>query len=177
MSKGYIYVLSNPSMPGLVKIGRSKHGGRNRACALYQTGVPTPFAIEFEILADCCEDLEIRIHDFLYNKRENPGREFFRLDTNDAILAVLTIYAEDFEHEFTPYDQTVYLDEVYDYAKAIDPKRMGDEGYGFILSLYSAIRFHLDPEHIREALCRHEAACRERAGKREAARLSAVSNG
>jgi len=49
MKQGYVYILTNPSMPGLVKIGRSKNGGRKRASDLYQTGVPTPFRKRSEL--------------------------------------------------------------------------------------------------------------------------------
>jgi hypothetical protein len=45
--RGYIYVLSNPSMPGIVKVGRTFREPRARAAELSaSTGVPTPFKIE-----------------------------------------------------------------------------------------------------------------------------------
>lgn len=55
-SKGYVYILSNPSMPGILKIGRSINGGKGRADALYKndTGVASPFALEFEMIFDDC---------------------------------------------------------------------------------------------------------------------------
>ena len=39
-----VYVLTNPAMPGLVKIGRTDQDDANtRIAQLYTTGVPVPF--------------------------------------------------------------------------------------------------------------------------------------
>lgn len=89
--KGYVYVLSNPSMPGLVKIGRSKVSGNSRASQLYKgdTGVPTPFELEFECLFDDYAEAELALHDELDHLRVNPKREFFKMDVDEAVIRVL----------------------------------------------------------------------------------------
>ena len=93
--KGYVYVLSNPSMPGLVKIGRSKVGGNSRGKQMYRgdTGVPTPFELEFECLFDDCIEAEAMLHDELGHLRVNPQREFFKMDQDEAVIAVLNMAA------------------------------------------------------------------------------------
>jgi len=93
--KGYVYVLSNPSMPGLVKIGRSKVGGNSRGKQMYKgdTGVPTPFELEFECLFDDCIEAEAMLHEELGHLRVNPQREFFRIDEDEAAIAVLNMAA------------------------------------------------------------------------------------
>lgn len=95
-SRGYVYVLSNPSMPGIVKVGRSIYGGRHRAKELYKsiTGVPAPFRVEFEILIDDHSLLERRIHEKLASARVNNAREFFRCDVDEAIHVALAVVAE-----------------------------------------------------------------------------------
>ena len=90
---GYVYVLSNPSMPGAVKIGRSKAGGKSRAQQMYTTGVPTPFVLEFEILVSNAEEVEVAVHEHLQGFRVNGSREFFACEVQDAIVAVMTEYA------------------------------------------------------------------------------------
>jgi len=90
MSEGYIYILSNPSMPGLIKIGRSVHGGWRRAKEINQTGVPTPFILEFEMLTKNHEDIEGNVHEVLSNNRESDNREFFRVDIEQAIAEVIS---------------------------------------------------------------------------------------
>lgn len=87
--KGYVYVLSNPAMPGVVKIGRSKNGGKSRASALYQTGVPTPFILEFEILVDDSAGVESMAHQKLAEKRVYNGREFFAVDPTKAAETII----------------------------------------------------------------------------------------
>ena len=42
MSKGIVYVLSNPAMPDIVKIGKTRDINQ-RLSSLYSTGVPLPF--------------------------------------------------------------------------------------------------------------------------------------
>lgn len=44
LKSGIVYVLSNPAMPGLVKIGKTTRGSVDaRLSELYSTGVPVPF--------------------------------------------------------------------------------------------------------------------------------------
>ena len=40
---GIVYVLTNPAMPGIVKIGRTQSDLGSRLSQLYSTGVPVPF--------------------------------------------------------------------------------------------------------------------------------------
>ena len=82
MSNGYIYCLSNDSMPGLLKIGEIHTDGRtpeDRVRELYTTGVPLPFTIEFAKKVANPAEAEARIHAFISDKRVNPRREFFKV--------------------------------------------------------------------------------------------------
>lgn len=94
MSKGYVYVLSNPSMPGLVKIGRSISGGFARAKSFYQTGVPDSFVLEFEIFCDWHEWLETETHKALRSDRYSDKREFFKVTVAEATDTILKLYLE-----------------------------------------------------------------------------------
>ena len=95
---GYVYILSNASMPGLLKIGKSRRGGRHRAKEIYQTGVPTPFHLEFEIYTPDCDALEMYVHERLYQKRVNNSREFFEIEVSQAIANVSEALLEDHEY-------------------------------------------------------------------------------
>jgi len=84
--KGWVYVLSNESLDGLVKIGFSTKDPESRAKELSgDTGVPTPFIVEYEMLVDDPHNCEQRAHDLLNDKRVNQRREFFRCSVSDAI--------------------------------------------------------------------------------------------
>ena len=85
MALGWVYVLSNPSMPGLVKIGQSSNDPELRADDLYTTGVPTRFRVEYKGLYEGYASLERRIHTRLSEARASESREFFRIDVEEAI--------------------------------------------------------------------------------------------
>jgi hypothetical protein len=88
---GFIYILSNDHMPGLLKIGMTTRAVADRVAELNSaTGVPTAFTVEacFE-----CEDPasdEMELHKLLDAHRV-PGREFFRISLEDAIQATRSV--------------------------------------------------------------------------------------
>ena len=78
MSTGWVYILSNRSMPSKVKVGWTKGRPEVRARELQTTGVPTPFEVETAFLFSNGADLvENRTHLLLSEKRISTAREFF----------------------------------------------------------------------------------------------------
>ena len=49
MSSGFVYVLSNKAMPGLLKIGHTTRNSGIRKEELYTTGVPIKFEVEISL--------------------------------------------------------------------------------------------------------------------------------
>lgn len=48
MNFGIVYLLTNPAMPGLVKIGMTERDSMDaRLRELYSTGVPVPFECQY----------------------------------------------------------------------------------------------------------------------------------
>lgn len=91
-SSGYIYILANPSMPGLVKIGKTKRTPEERVKELSgATGVPTAFFIIYEKFFHDCDSAEICIHTTLESMgaRLTTNREFFNTSTTVAINTVI----------------------------------------------------------------------------------------
>lgn len=93
--EGYVYVLTNPAMPDLVKVGRSKHAAGARAKQLYNgdTGVPLPFEVHFECFFKDCVEGEALVHEELQEHRINPNREFFKVEPWEAQRTVLSVCA------------------------------------------------------------------------------------
>ena len=46
--KGWVYIITNKSMPNLVKVGFSTKDPQTRADDMYSTGVPHPYVVEYE---------------------------------------------------------------------------------------------------------------------------------
>ena len=59
--QGYVYILINPSLKGLLKVGQTKKDPEERAKEISQgTGVPTPYIVAFkEEFNDCVETHEL----------------------------------------------------------------------------------------------------------------------
>lgn len=92
MEAGYLYVLVNPTLPGMVKIGRTARSPAERAAELSTaTGVPTPFIVAFEQAFDDCHKAEAYVHEVLSHKghRTSSNREFFNISPTEAIGAIL----------------------------------------------------------------------------------------
>lgn len=78
MEKERVYVMSNPSMPGILKIGMTKKQSELRAEQLSSsTSVPTPFKVEFVFECYNSQGLEHEVHEHLKEFRVNNNREFF----------------------------------------------------------------------------------------------------
>jgi len=95
-----VYVLTNPAMPGLVKIGYTTQADANtRISQLYSTGVPFPFDLRFACKVPNAEEVEKALHIAFAPDRVNPKREFFKIDADQAIAILRLLHVEDATHE------------------------------------------------------------------------------
>lgn len=115
MNAGYVYILVNSSMPGVIKVGRTLRDTRARARELSTSGVPTPFQVAFELFSEDHATLEARVHTELADFRVSPNREFFRypLDRAIALLQRFNSPPKDSESQFAAEDITVALKTKY----------------------------------------------------------------
>ena len=92
---GIVYVLSNPAMPGIVKIGLTTRESINeRLRELFTTSVPVPFECEFAFKVDDCNAVENALHIAFGPNRIHPQREYFKIEPEQAI-AVLKLLQKD----------------------------------------------------------------------------------
>ena len=93
---GIVYVLTNPAMPGLVKIGKtSRNSVSGRLGELYSTGVPVPFECEFAGRVENVSRVEKAFHMAFGPYRINPSREFFEIEPEQAIALLQLMITED----------------------------------------------------------------------------------
>ena len=81
-----VYALTNPSMPGLIKIGKTTQDDISiRMGQLYSTGVPVPFECLYAAEVTDCNKAESALHITFGPYRINPNREFFKIEPEQAI--------------------------------------------------------------------------------------------
>jgi hypothetical protein len=82
---GFVYVLSNPRMPGLLKIGSTTRTVDKRVSELNDsTSVPEPFRVEAWFYSFLPQEDESKVHKRLATYRLK-GREFFEVDLSTAL--------------------------------------------------------------------------------------------
>ena len=81
----WVYILSNPSIPDVLKIGYTNLTPELRAHQISSsTGVVVPFKVEWTIKCINGYELENQIHKVLKDYRVNNQREFFQVDLEEA---------------------------------------------------------------------------------------------
>lgn len=108
---GIVYVLSNPAMPGIVKIGRSDQKDlKQRLRSLFNTSVPLPFKVEYACYVEKSDtkDLEAALHSAFADKRVHEKREFFRVQI-DQVIPILQFCnkgeaTKDISHQLSTLD-------------------------------------------------------------------------
>jgi len=88
---GHVYVMLNPAMPGLVKIGRTRDQTKARDRQLYSTGVPKEFAVLWQELVHDSDEVEKKIHERFKASRPNSRREFFEVEPQEAIQMLMEV--------------------------------------------------------------------------------------
>ena len=96
MSLEIVYVLTNPAMPGFVKIGKTAIEDVNqRLSQLYTTGVPFPFELQFACKVRNSDEVEQALHRAFAPNRVNARREFFKIEPDQAIAILKLLHVED----------------------------------------------------------------------------------
>ena len=90
-----VYVLTNPAMPDIVKIGMTDRDDvQKRMSELYSTGVPLPFecSMALQVEGKKAADIENALHTAFEPYRVNPSREFFNIEPEqaEALLRVIS---------------------------------------------------------------------------------------
>ena len=87
----WVYVLTNPTMPGLCKIGFTKNKPSERVKQINAgTGVAMDFVVEWAFPCFNAHDVEQQVHKYLEDNgfRVNKNKEFFNVSVNEAKAVV-----------------------------------------------------------------------------------------
>lgn len=136
--RGWVYVISNPAMPDLVKVGFSLKDPALRAQELDGTGIPHPYKVEYEALVVNPRLVEQRAHVALAQVHER--KEWFRCSVGVAVSALRDIAGEgiliekqeadimsvnDFiEYKFVDGElNDIWKDTIIEFYKSDDPEK------------------------------------------------------
>lgn len=159
MSAGYVYILTNESMPGLVKIGKTTRCPDGRAGELDTTGVPTPFVVHHYEISPDCSALEKTMHDMMPDLRVRSGREFFRIEADAAaemLGAALREQVEGWLAHFIPDSTIVADDEFVDIGGLHKSAYEVFRKYGLCPPEFVQVLYELRGDEIEAAVVRQQ---------------------
>ena len=86
-TKGWVYVVTNPSLSGIVKVGyTTRQDVAKRLQEFDQAGLPYPYEVAYKVWVSEPRKLERRVHQFLTIEKEN--KEWFRCSVERAQEAI-----------------------------------------------------------------------------------------
>ena len=81
----WVYILTNPAIPGMIKIGYTRLDPFERAIQVSRgTGVPMGYEVEWAYKCYKGERIEKEVHKYFKKERVSPTREFFRVTLDEA---------------------------------------------------------------------------------------------
>ena len=99
---GFVYILTNKSMPGLIKVGLTTRTPEERAKELSSTGVPLSFEVAgYWHVEKNLAYMEAKCHLLLKEFRVSSNREFFKIHVDEAkeILSPLFLTTKEAKSE------------------------------------------------------------------------------
>lgn len=89
--RGWVYVITNKSLPGLVKIGFSSKDPSLRARQFDEAALPHPYEVVYDILVANPFQMEQTIHRYLKSAGLHEKKEWFRCSESEAIDVIRRI--------------------------------------------------------------------------------------
>lgn len=89
---GWVYVIANPAMPNVCKIGMTTRTPEARAAELHDTGSPAPYHVVGKWHVPDVRAAERDAHAALGPYRADTGREWFTLPADRAVRALDRLY-------------------------------------------------------------------------------------
>ena len=83
---GWVYIISNKAMPGILKIGYTERTPYIRAYELYNTGCPYPYKVDYSVYVNKPFEVEQKAHEL--QRSTNVGKEWFSCSQGQAIETI-----------------------------------------------------------------------------------------
>lgn len=100
--RGWVYVITNSSMPNLVKLGFSLKDPEFRAKELEGSGIPTPYQVAYMALVKSPRDLEQFLH--LHFREFRSGKEWFKIELNNVISELERVISDEILYSENNFD-------------------------------------------------------------------------
>ncbi len=121
--KGMVYVLTNPAMPGIVKIGlTTRETMEERLKELFKTNIPVPFKCEFACRVDDSKKVENALH-IAFQPYRFPQREFFKIEAEQAISILKLFEKAEITSEFNKEINNITTKEERDAGEKLEKLR------------------------------------------------------
>ncbi|WP_259082634.1 GIY-YIG nuclease family protein [Salinibacter ruber] len=88
---GSVYVLKNPALSDVVKIGYTKRSAQKRARELSGTGVPGEWHVAYEIGTNRPKRVEKKVHRKFSHRKVRDGGEFFKVSPEKAARVIKNV--------------------------------------------------------------------------------------
>jgi hypothetical protein len=167
MSRGSVYILTNPAMPGLIKIGKTTRSVEARISELWSTGVPLPFECYDNQYVPDCSALEATMHVLFAEDRVSGSREFFKTKPGLASKVLRDQMRQQVTDLVAEFDECLA---VIDETHALDILVLEQTAAGLGISTYLVVDVlrYLELAEIAPALDRWRDAFAMRKARREA---------
>lgn len=137
---GFVYVLTNPAMPEIVKIGRTNRSVEARAEELWTTGVPAPFEVYCEVKFPDCHLAEAIAHREFDEFRFSKSREFFSTEPRRVLNFLKDELLRQLEELVGEFDNVeIFLDDTPVLGTAASEMRGIDENEVHIAALKARV--------------------------------------
>lgn len=129
---GFIYLATNPAMPGVVRAGRTQNWADDRFAKLNSAGVPEPFIYKrSKFFVDCFVAEEKIFDDLSLAGTPCTNKNFFKIDEKEATAILERHYSEQHTH-LADYE---YQEEAISaFERAVKEKR--DDWWRLIVDTY-----------------------------------------
>jgi hypothetical protein len=119
----HIYVLSNPSVPGVVKIGKTASSLDQKMAELHAADDPIPLLLEFYAHVKNGEASERAAHAALAEHRIDMEHKFFRTSAEHALKTIVPVIGEHVAVDVSEVNKPLTPEEAYERRRLIAERK------------------------------------------------------